>query len=99
VSLGSPTLPNPSFTASRNRTPEAIRFRVAIGGTGEIRYCFLLNSSGDSLLDEQARQYLTLCRFPSQPGQPSDLVWGIATVEWGTDVGRAPSRPTETATP
>src|SRR5438876_9042601 len=81
--LGGLTLPEPSFSASNNETPEAIRFRVAVGGTGEVRYCFPLNSSGDPVLDEQARRYLTLCRFPSQHGQPFELVWGIATVEWG----------------
>jgi hypothetical protein len=97
LSLGDPSLPEYSFTASNNETPEAIRFRVAVGSTGEIRYCFPMNSSGDPLLDEQARRYLTLCRFPLQQG--STLVWGIAIVEWGTDVGRAQSGPAETATP
>jgi len=95
--LGDPNLPDYSFTASNHETPEAIRFRVAVAGTGEIRYCFPLNSSGDPLLDEQAHRYLTLCRFPSQQG--SALVWGIATVEWGNDVVRPHSGPTETATP
>jgi len=90
-------LPEFGFTASNNKTPEAIRFRVAVGSTGEIRYSFPLNSSGDPLLDEQARHYLALCRFPLQQG--SALIWGIATVEWGTDVVRANSQPTETATP
>jgi hypothetical protein len=99
VPLGSPTLPEPSFTASNNETPHPMRFRVAVSATGEIRYCFPLNSSGDSALDEQARQYLTLCRFPLLHGQLGELVWGIATVEWGTDVARAQPGPTETATP
>ena len=97
--LGGLTLPEPSFSASNNETPEAIRFRVTVGGTGEVRYCFPLNSSGDPVLDEQARRYLTLCRFPSQHGQPFELVWGIATVEWGTDVARPQPGPIETATP
>ena len=95
--LGDTSLPEFGFTASNNKTPEAIRFRVAVGSTGEIRYSFPLNSSGDPLLDEQARHYLALCRFPLQQG--SALIWGIATVEWGTDVVRANSQPTETATP
>jgi hypothetical protein len=95
--LGDPSLPEYNFTASNNETPEAIRFRVAVGSTGEIRYCLALNSSGDPLLDEQARRYLTLCRFPLQQG--SSLVWGIATVEWGTDVVRVHSGPAETTTP
>jgi hypothetical protein len=99
--FGAPTLPDRSFASSNDETPETIRFRIAVSGTGEIRYCFPLNSSGDSALDEQARRYLTLCRFSqslrnSEKLDPS-LTWGIATVEWGNDVVRP--RPTPTATP
>ena len=91
--LGSPVLPNPSFAASTSAAPEAIRFRVAVNGTGEIRYCFPLNSCGDPALDEQARHYLALCRFSKKPettGEtgPSFLTWGVATIEWGSDVAQ-----------
>jgi hypothetical protein len=102
-SFGAPTLPAPRFTASNDETPETVRFRVAVSGMGEIHYCFPLNSSGDPVLDEQVRRYLTLCRFSrgSVSGEKLDrsLTWGIAIVEWGNDVARPRSSPTGTATP
>lgn len=100
-SFGAPTLPAPSFAVSNDETPETVRFRVAVSGMGEIRYCFPLNSSGDPALDEQVRRYLTLCRFSrgSVSGEKLDrsLTWGIATVEWGNDVARLRPSPTGTA--
>src|SRR5207253_2714581 len=90
--LGAAKLPTSNFTASSNESPESVRFRIGVSPRGEIRYCFPLNSSGDSALNEQARQYLALSRFPQRSaidersGQP--LVWGIATVEWGNDIAR-----------
>ena len=102
-SFGAPALPPPSFAASNGETPETVRFRVAVNGMGEIRYCLPLNSSGDPALDEQVRRYLTLCRFPrgSVNGEKLDrsLTWGIATVEWGNDVARPRPLPTGTAAP
>jgi hypothetical protein len=101
--FGAPTLPNLSFAASNNEPPEAIRFRVAVSRIGEIRYCFPLNSSGDPALDEQARRYLILCRFPksSTSAEETDLflAWGIATIEWGSDVAHPRPASTEAATP
>jgi len=90
-SLGAPNLPTPSFAASNNEPPDNIRFRVAVGARGDVRYCFRLNASGDPALDEQARQYLMLCRFPGRPTSGESgrsLIWGIATIEWGNDVAR-----------
>ena len=101
--FGTPVLPNPTFAASNAASPETIRFRVAVRETGEIRYCFLLNSSGDPALDEQARRYLALCRFSREPTSAekidSSLTWGIATIEWGSDVSRPRPKPPETAAP
>jgi hypothetical protein len=101
--LGAPNLPAPNFSASSNEAPESVRFCVAVGDRGEIRYCFPLNSSGDPALDEQARHYLMLCRFPGRPtaGEKSDqsLIWGIATIEWDTDVARPSGTPTTTGAP
>ncbi|PYL64432.1 MAG: hypothetical protein DMF25_07070 [Verrucomicrobia bacterium] len=97
--FGAPHLPRPSFTASNNESPDNIRFRVAVGARGEIRYCFLLNTSGDPALDEQARQYLMLCRFPGRPASDESdrsLLWGIATIEWGNDVARPQATSTTT---
>jgi len=96
--FGAATLSTPAFTQSNNEPPEAIHFRVAIGRGGEIRYCFALNSSGDPALDEQARHYLMLCRFARRSTTSAEndqpLVWGMATIEWGSDV--APPKTTST---
>jgi hypothetical protein len=96
--FGAPSPPRSLFTASNKETPETVRFRVALNGFGEIRYCFPINTSGDPALDEQARLQIVRSRFPAHTGasgQPgSSLVWGIATVEWGNDVVR-PQKATE----
>ena len=101
--FGAPTLPNLSFAASNNESPQTTHFRVAVNGTGEMRYCFPLNSSGDPALDKQARRYLALCRFSKGPiiTEKNDpfLTWGIATIEWGSDVARPRLKPGEGATP
>jgi hypothetical protein len=88
--LGAPTLPQSRFVTSNKEALETLRFRVAMNDFGEIRYCFPINSSGDPTVDEQARLQVIRSRFPphiaagSKPG--SSLVWGIATVQWGSDV-------------
>ena len=101
--LGVATLPPLKFNASTRETPEAIRFRVAVSRLGEIRFCFPMNSSGDPALDEQARLYLARCRFPkSAPGDSKPdalLTWGIATIEWGSDITRPHARRPGSATP
>ena len=101
--LGSPSLPKPGFAASNEDTPEVLRFRVAVNDLGEIRYCFPINSSGDPALDEQARLQIVRSRFP-QNGQIDTksgptLVWGMATVHWGSDGARPQQAPAPTVTP
>ena len=99
--FGPPILPDLGFAVSSRETPETVRFRIAVIGIGEVRYCFPLNSSGDPALDEQARRYLTLCRFSrtsaSAEKVTSFLTWGIATIEWGSDVARPRPTPTPNA--
>jgi hypothetical protein len=101
--FGAPTLPELTFAGSNRETPESIRFRIAVSALGEVRYCFPLNSSGDPALDEQARRYLTLCRFsrglPSAENITPFFTWGIATIEWGSDVARPRPTPTGTNNP
>jgi hypothetical protein len=101
--FGPATLPELKFVASNGETPEAIRFRVAVSRLGEIRYCFPMNSSGDQELDEQARLYLTRCRFSRSDaggGKPdTSLTWGIATIAWGSDIARPQARQPGKATP
>lgn len=95
--LGPPVTPPAQFTASNNESAQSARFRVAVTAQGGIRHCFVIESSGDPALDEQARNYLTLCRFPSPSVQPSadnnSLVWGTATLDWGNDISRPPGPP------
>src|SRR6202008_179573 len=50
--FGAANLTVAQFTASNTEPPENIRFRVAVNPGGVIQYCFRLNSSGDSALDE-----------------------------------------------
>src|SRR5207247_7068888 len=90
--FGAPSLPQSRFAESNKETPETLRFRVAVNDFGEIRYCFPINSSGDPVLDEQARLQVIRSRFPPHRraggNLGSSLVWGIATVQWGSDVVR-----------
>jgi hypothetical protein len=99
--LGFTTSPPLKFVASTAEAPEAIRFRVAVSELGEIRYYFPMNSSGDPGLDEQARVYLARCRFSRRaPGKSEmPLTWGIATIEWGSDITRPAAKQPGSATP
>src|SRR5262249_1214261 len=56
--FGIASIPQSRFAASREETPETLRFRIAVSDSGEIRYCFPANSSGDPALDEQGRLQL-----------------------------------------
>ena len=100
--LGSAQMPEFKFIASSNESPQAAQFRIAVSGQGEVRHCFLQNASGDVALDEQARKYLALSRFPIAETRKSKiengLIWGTATFEWGNDITPAsPPNPSPTA--
>ncbi len=92
------THPALKFQASSREAPQSARFRVAVDSLGVIRYLFLEQSSGDSALDEEARQYLVLARF--QPGPPltnsPGITWATASFEFGNDL-QLPPGPTERA--
>jgi len=96
--LGEITFATGQFATSTGEPPENVRFRIGVNKQGEIRYCFRLNSSGDSGLDEQARVRLIRSRFTSKPSAtaPDDqsLVWGVATIQWGNDVLQPTRAPT-----
>lgn len=99
--LGSAQVPELKFSASTQESPQVAQFRIAVNGNGEVRHCFLQNSSGDAALDEQARKYLALTRF-SILNPPfsilASLTWGSVTVEWGNDLASSsPPNPSPTA--
>ena len=104
-SLIAPQTPELKFNASTRESPETARFLVGVNEKGEVRHCFLQRSSGDAALDEQARKYLALTRFPSIRNSPASsakataaessilasLTWGTATLQWGNDLTPPPS--------
>jgi hypothetical protein len=94
-SLIAPQTPDLKFNSSSRESPEPAVFLVAVNDNGEVRYCFLQNSSGDAALDDQARKYLAVARFPAIRNSPApgvaSLTWGTATLEWGNDIARPPS--------
>jgi hypothetical protein len=95
--LGQAKLGQVSFHPSTNEPPQNAQFRIGVDAQGAVVYCFNLASSGDAALDEQARTYLALCRFPARStANGNALVWGIATIEWGNDVA-AKAKPTPSA--
>jgi len=92
--FGAANFPPHDFIAATNEPPQAAQFRVGISARGQVRYCLLENSSGDSHLDDQARRHLVLCRFPAAQEQVSkvqsaELHWGTAIFEWGNDLATA----------
>jgi len=100
--FGTPRVPQSGLVTSSEETPETLRFRVAVNDLGEIRYCFPINSSGDPTLDEQARLQVVRSRFSpdrqiDKPG--SSLIWGMATIQWGSDVARPQQTSAPTVTP
>ena len=102
AALGALAKPAMHFVASSKEAPQAARFRVGVTAQGEVRYCFLQESSGDAALDEQARKYLSLCRFSPIQNSTSPIqdgfIWSTAIIEWGNDVA-APPAPTPTTSP
>jgi hypothetical protein len=101
--FGTPVVPQSGFATSNEETPETLQFRVAVNELGEIRYCLPINSSGDPALDERARLQIVRSRFSQnlQTGtkQGAGLVWGIATIQWGSDVARPQQSPPPAITP
>ncbi len=80
--------PDLKFQAALREVPQAARFRLAVDSLGVVRYVFLEQSSGDTVLDAQARQHLALCRFQERPApdRGAGLTWGMASFEFGNDL-------------
>lgn len=93
AALGDPVFADFKFRLTRSDAPANARFRVAIDERGAIRFCFLIESSGDPALDEQARNFLQLSRLKTKENSPvtngTTLFWTTATILWGNDL--APS--------
>src|SRR5947209_6576608 len=89
ATLGDPVFADVKFRLTRPDAPANARFRVAIDEHGAIRFCFLIESSGDPALDEQARNFLQLCRLKTKENSSvtngSALFWTTATILWGKD--------------
>ena len=83
-----PQAPVIRFTASGQEPPRAAEFRIGVSDKGDVRYCFLETSSGDTGLDEQARSYLMLFRLPHLTArlESDSLIWGTARIDWGNDI-------------
>lgn len=93
--LGQASVGPAQFERAGNEPPQNAQFRIAVDAGGAVRYCFILNSSGDPSLDQQAREHLARTRFPRRSTANSDgLVWGIATLEWGNDVAATRAKST-----
>jgi len=103
TSLGAAMMLPSKFSASTKEAPQNMRFRVAVGPGGDVRYCLPLTSSGDSALDMKARQAIALCRFVGavnrRPLTADGLVWGIVTVDWGNDVAPPVATSTRSTVP
>jgi len=102
-SLGAVQSPPVKFAAAQREAAQRAQFQVAADENGEVRYCFLERSSGDTALDAQARQYLALSRFSAIRHPPStirhSLTWGTATIEWGNDIALPPAPRNKNAAP
>ena len=95
-SLGELPVSRPAikFRASLRDAPQNARFRIAVDPLGVVRYALLDQSSGDAALDDEARHYLTLCRFGVRTLphlQSKDLIWAMAGFDFGNDVELPPA--------
>lgn len=86
AALGPATFPRTKFNAVTDDQPASIRFRIAVNARGRVQYAFPLNSSGDVTLDAQAHQHIAQTTFDRPPNE--SLSWGVATVEFGSDIAR-----------
>ena len=100
--LGPVQSSNFKFYTTSHESPQPARFRVAVDGKGDLRFCFLQDSSGDAALDTQARAHLMLCRFSptAEPSStPAAFTWGTATIEWGNDIASSSALTPENRAP
>ncbi|MDQ2866906.1 MAG: hypothetical protein M3R59_00605 [Verrucomicrobiota bacterium] len=75
--------PSFSFRASRDGAPENARFHIALDPSGTVRHALPIASSNDRALDEQATNFLQLCRFPPSTDEER---WIVVTILWGNNI-------------
>lgn len=63
-----------------------VRFEVGVDSAGQVRFLFLLDSSGDAELDAAARQLVRSLAF--QPAPHPGLRWTTARLSWGHPLRR-----------
>ena len=82
--------PLPSLAGLHETDPvQPARFLLGVSDTGEVRYVFLQDASGDKTLDANAGGILQQVRFQASA---APLTWGFATFYWGSEVF-APATP------
>ena len=98
-SLGARERPEPpaplhlSVKSSANLRPTV--FLVGVGDRGEVRYCFLQESSGDPAIDAQGEALLGQHAFSLSE---TPLQWGLAMFTWGAEAyAPAPPRTPESS--
>ncbi len=64
-------------------------FLIGVQAAGDVAFVFLQQSSGDSAVDEAARQSMRQFQFEASS---EGIVWGYATFNWGSDVFAAPNK-------
>ena len=63
------------------------QFLIGVSDSGQVRYTFLRQSSGDRAIDEAASRALQKLTFASAPPQ---ITWGFMTISWGDDIYSSP---------
>jgi hypothetical protein len=58
---------------------EPCTFFVGVGQAGQIKYCFLWQTSGSQSRDSQTEQFVRQIRFR----RSNSFTWGIITLRWG----------------
>lgn len=64
-------------------------FLIGISDRGELRYCFLQNGSGDSVIDQEGEKVLRQHAF-KRTDSPNLTEWGFATFVWGAEAFAPP---------
>ena len=55
---------------------------VGVAASGEVRFCFVQSGTGDSAMDGEAVRLVSALRL-APSGEA--IIWGDATVRWGSD--------------